>query len=216
MSHIPPETPDSASESGYPEQGYPDPSVGSGYPRQQPTPPPYEPQVPPGQQSGYGYPPQAYGEPPYGQDPGYGAPGYGAQPGYGPMQPPEGYPPQPGYGQPGYGPAGQQPVSPSDENTWGILSHLSIPFFGFVGPLVAYLLYKDRSEYLKAVSTEALNFSILYSIVMLVASILTVVVIGAIIIPVAIIGSLILCILATVAASKHEFYKYPVNVRFIK
>ena len=216
MSHIPPEPPDSASGSGYPEQGYPNPSAGSGYPRQQPPPSPYEPQVPPGQQPGYGYPPQAYGEPPYGQDPAYGATGYGAQPGYGPVEPPPGYPPQPGYGRTGYGPAGQQPVSPSDENTWGILSHLSIPFFVFVGPLVAYLLFKDRSEYLKAVSTEALNFSILYSIVMLVASILTVVVIGAIIIPVAIIGSLILCILATVAASKHEFYKYPVNVRFIK
>ena len=28
--------------------------------------------------------------------------------------------------------------------------------------------------------------------------------------------ALVFCILATMAASKHEFYKYPVNVRFIK
>jgi uncharacterized Tic20 family protein len=26
----------------------------------------------------------------------------------------------------------------------------------------------------------------------------------------------IFCILGTIAASKHEFYKYPINIRFIK
>ena len=65
--------------------------------------------------------------------------------------------------------AGQAPVSESDEKTWGIISHISIPFFGFIGPLIAYLVYKDRSEWLKQTTTEALNFSILYSIAYLIA-----------------------------------------------
>ena len=64
------------------------------------------------------------------------------------------------------------PVSESDEKTWGIISHISIPFFGFIGPLIAYLIYKDRSQWLKETTTEALNFSILYSIAYLVSSIL--------------------------------------------
>ena len=34
--------------------------------------------------------------------------------------------------------------------------------------------------------------------------------------PLVFIAGLIFCILATVAASKHEFYKYPVNMRIIK
>ena len=75
------------------------------------------------------------------------------------------------------------PVSESDEKTWGIISHISIPFFGFIGPLIAYLIYKDRSAWLKDVTTEALNFSILYSIVYVISVILTAVVIGLILWP---------------------------------
>ena len=189
-----------------PGSGYGQPGGYGEAPYGQPTPPPY------GQQPPQGYPdPQATYQPQYGQG-GYLDP---AQQG--------GYPPQqygqPGYPQQPYGPGaapGQLPATESDEKTWGIISHLSIPFFGFIGPLIAYLMYKDRSEYLKRLSTEALNFSILYSIVVFISAILTAVAIGALLWVVAGVAALVFCILATIAASKHEFYKYPVNVRFIK
>ena len=221
---------------GYPQQGYPDASYGS----QPPTQPPYgQPSGPQGQPSGpppYGQPgyDQGYGQPDYGQQPppGYGDPnaGYGQQQGY--QQPgygqqgytdpnaPQGYPPQQ-YQQPGYpqqpyaGAAGQAPASVSDENTWGIISHISIPFFWFIGPLIGYLMYKDRSPYLKEVTTEALNFSILYSIVQVAGWILSFITFGLINL-VAFIVALVLCIIATMAASKHQSYRYPVNTRFIK
>ena len=108
------------------------------------------------------------------------------------------------------------PVSESDEKTWGIISHISIPFFGFIGPLIAYLVYKDRSAWLKDVTTEALNFSILYSIAYVISVITIAVVIGLILWPLVFIVALIFCIMGTIAANKHEFYKYPINVRFIK
>ena len=140
----------------------------------------------------------------------YSQQGYGQQ-GYAPQQ----YG-QPGYPQQGYPQPGVAPVSESDEKTWAIISHISIPFFGFIGPLIAYLVYKDRSEWLKQVTTEALNFSILYSIAYVVSVILTAVVIGLILWPLVFIVALIFCIMGTIAGSKHEFYKYPVNIRFIK
>ena len=56
-------------------------------------------------------------------------------------------------------------MSESDEKTWGIISHITIPFFDFIGPLIAYLIYRDRSEWLKQTTTETLNFSILFAIV---------------------------------------------------
>ncbi len=207
-----------------------------GQPSAQPYGQPSAPQAPTPQQPygqegydpGYGQTPQpGYGDPNagYGQQQGYQQPGYGqpAAGGYSDPQAPQGYPPQQ-YGQPGYpqpqqpygGAGGQAPASASDENTWGIISHISIPFFGFIGPLIGYLLYKDRSQYLKAVTTEALNFSILYTIVLILSGILSVVGIGLILYLVAAVGALVLCILATMAASKHQFYKYPVNLRFIK
>jgi uncharacterized Tic20 family protein len=50
-----------------------------------------------------------------------------------------------------------------------------------------------------------------------VISIITIsVVIGVILWPLVFIVAVIFCILATIAASKHEFYRYPINIRFIK
>jgi len=189
---------------GYSDPGQAQPPYG------QQTPPPYGQQAP---QQGYGDPNASYQQSYGSQPPPYGQQGY-TDPGQ------QGYPPQQ-YGQPGYpqqqpyGAAGQGPVSESDEKTWGILSHITIPFFGFIGPLIGYLMYKDRSPYLKQVTTEALNFSILYSIVQLAGSILSFITFGLINLA-AFIVALIFCIMATMAASRHEFYKYPVNARFIK
>ena len=198
------------------QQGYSDSSAGAqgaAYGQQnqqpygQPTPQGYQQQGYTDPNAGYqqqGY--QQYGDPnqqPYAQ-PGYEQQGYPQQ--YG----------QPGYPQQPYAYAGQAPMSESDEKTWGIISHISIPFFGFIGPLIAYLVYKDRSEWLKQTTTEALNFSILYSIAYLIAVITISVVIGLILWPLVFIVALIFCILGTIAASKHEFYKYPINIRFIK
>lgn len=174
----------------------------------QPTPPPYG-----GPQQPYGDPNSTY-QPSYGgQQQPYGQPGYSD-----PSQ--QGYPPQqlgqPGYPQQPYAAAGgQAPVTESDEKTWGILSHISIPFFGFIGPLIGYLLYKDRSPFLKQVTTEALNFGILFTIIQTAGWVLSFITFGLINLA-AFIVALIFCIMATMAASRHEFYKYPINARFIK
>jgi len=163
--------------------------------------------------------------PQYGQqaDPNYGQGQYPSTPGQQPIGgydpnagAQQGYPPQQ-YSQPGspqY--AGQAPVSESDEKLWGLLGHISIPFIGFIGPLIVYLVYKDRSPWLKESSTEGLNFSILYTIASVVCSILISLLIGAILLPIVFIAALIFCILAAVAANRHELYRYPVNWRIIK
>ena len=194
----------SADPYGQPGGGY-----GAQPPYGQPTPPPYGQQPP---QQGYGDPNASY-QPNYGaQQPPYGQQGYPDpnQPGY----PPQQYG-QPGYPQQQYGAAGQAPVSPSDEKTWGIISHISIPFFWFIGPLIGYLMYRDRSPFLKQVTTEALNFSILYSIVQVAGYVLVWITFGLVNLA-GFIVALIFCIMATMAASRHEFYKYPINARFIK
>ncbi len=85
-----------------------------------------------------------------------------------------------------------------------------------MGPLVAYLLLKDRSPFLKDSTTEALNFSILYSIVYVAGIVLTAVVIGGFVLLLAGIGALVLCILAAIASNKGEVYRYPVNWRLVK
>jgi uncharacterized Tic20 family protein len=223
------ETPDTSGTPGTESYGQ------SQYDQSQPGPSAYgqDPYAQPGYDQGAGQPGGQGGYPQYGAqaDPTYGQGQYPptesqpyGQPGPGGYDPNaqfggQGYPPQQ-YGQPGYpqsaGQAGQASVSESDEKLWALLAHVSIPFIWFVGPLIVYLIYKDRSPWLKEASTEALNFSILYSIASFVCWMLTAVLIGAILLPLVFIGALIFCILAALAANRHELYRYPINWRIMK
>ena len=210
-------------QASYAQEGFPAPGTGRGG---------YQPPEQAYGQQGYG-PPQG-GQPPYeqgyGQQPGYGQAPYEQQ-GYGQQQPwggqPQGYGQQPGYGAPqAYPgqhpypgqpyPAQQAPMADSDQRLWATLTHLSTIVLGFVGPLVAYLLLKDRSPFLKQSTTEALNFSITASLAVLVSSILTIVLIGYVLLPLVYVGVLVLCILAAVASNKGEAYRYPVSWRLVR
>lgn len=97
-----------------------------------------------------------------------------------------------------------------------MLAHLSIPFVGFVGPLVVHLVFRGRSRWLEENALEALNFSILYTIALIGCGVLSVVVIGALLLPVVVIGAFVLAVSGAVAANRHELYRYPVNWRLVR
>ena len=73
--------------------------------------------------------------------------------------------------QPDYTRPQQPPISPSEERTWGMLSHvvplaamvLSAGTLGFVGSLVIYLLYKDRGPFVRRQAANSLNIQIIVS-----------------------------------------------------
>ena len=82
--------------------------------------------------------------------------------------------------------AGAQAMSPQDEQTWSILSHLSVllalvglmPF----GALLIWLIYKDRSERVRFHALQALWYQIAWIVILvayaLVSTVLTILVIG--------------------------------------
>lgn len=88
--------------------------------------------------------------------------------------------------------------------------------FSFLAPLVIWLVFKGRGAYLEHQAKESLNFQLTLLIVYIVGSILLLVVVGIVILIAAGIGALVLQIMAAVAASKFEWYRYPVSIRFIK
>ncbi|MGL4173686.1 MAG: DUF4870 domain-containing protein [Actinomycetota bacterium] len=152
-----------------------------------PTPPP-APQVP-----SYPTPPAGWSPPPAG-GPGYGAP-----------------PPGPGYAAPG----GQ--MSPSDQRTWALLAHLSVLILWFIGPLVIYLVCKDRGPFTRRHSANALNFQIILTIFIFVNLILMPItfgiwsLIGGPLIIISLIGALVTLIMGAVAANQGQEYKYPLT-----
>jgi len=168
--------------------------------------------------------PQPPAQPSYGQAPPPQQQGYGQQPpqqGYGQQPPQQGYGQQPpqGYGQQqGVGPgAPQGPVSPSDERTWSMLAHLGTIIIGFLAPLITYLMYKDRSQFVKTQSAESLNFQITMLIAYVVAWIATGITFGLLFfLPMIVwVGNLVFVIIAGMAANKGENYRYPFSIRMV-
>jgi uncharacterized protein len=97
------------------------------------------------------------------------------------------------------------PLTPSEERTWAMVSHLSIlanlvtGFLGVIIPLVVYLSFKDRSRYVAFQSMQAFIFQliawvgagILAAIAWTISGVLTVILIGCLLMPLALLISII-------------------------
>ena len=110
-------------------------------------------------------------------------------------------------------------MRPDDERLWATLAHLSA-FLGFVGlpvigPLVIFLIFGNRSRYVRHHSAEALNFNITMLVAVLISGLLILVLIGFILLPIIACAWFILTIVATIAANRGEWYRYPFTVRLV-
>lgn len=104
----------------------------------------------------------------------------------------------------------------SDEKNLGLLAHLLSLFFGFIPPLVIWLIKKDESQFVAHHAKEALNFQISMLIYFIGAGILCLLLIGFLLLPILALFNLIVIIIATISASKGEAYRYPLTIRFIQ
>jgi len=111
-------------------------------------------------------------------------------------------------------PVAQTPST--DDRNLAMLAHLLGIVSGFVGALIIWLIKKDQSAFVDEQGKEALNFQITMLIAFVAAWILMFVLIGALLMPLLLIANLVFCILAAVAVSKGEHYKYPVAIRLLK
>jgi uncharacterized protein len=118
--------------------------------------------------------------------------------------------------QPGQ-PTGAQNLEVSnDAKNMGVLCHLLGFFTSFIGPLVLWLLKKDQMPFVDHHGKEALNFQITLAIAFVIAGISIICIIGTFLVPLLGLADLIFSIIACLAASKGELYKYPVSLRLIK
>ena len=113
-------------------------------------------------------------------------------------------------------PAPASASSASDDKTMALLAHLLGIFTGFIGALVIYLVKKDSSPFVERHAREALNFQITMAIAAFVGVVLTLVLIGIFVLIAVSIANIVFCILATLAASKGEEYRYPFALRLVK
>lgn len=121
----------------------------------------------------------------------------------------------------------QRGPATSDEQSMAMLAHLSTivalvvsaGWLSFVGPLIVWGLYKDRSPYVRQAAAGAFNFNIAMWLVMVAGWIATLTIIGAIIgIPMIIVACLLQVIyhvLGAVRANRGEAFSYPFQLRLL-
>ena len=103
-----------------------------------------------------------------------------------------------------------------DERNIAMLAHLLGIFFWFLPPLIIWLLKKDESAFIGEQAKEALNFQITLAIGYAISFVLVFILIGIPMLWALWIANLVLCIIAAIAASKGESYRYPLTLRLIQ
>jgi len=107
-------------------------------------------------------------------------------------------------------------VPSSDEKNVATITHLAGTVFSFIPSLIVWLLKKDDSPYIANQSKEALNFQITIAVAMFISTyILSWILVGLALIPIIIVVNIVFCIIAAVATSKGESYRYPLCLRLI-
>ncbi|MDQ1536432.1 MAG: uncharacterized protein QOE58_825 [Actinomycetota bacterium] len=124
--------------------------------------------------------------------------------------------------QPG-GQAFQQaaPMTPASQRSWAMGTHLS-PFLAsfaggmtFLGPLIGYLVFKDRGMFIRKHAAEALNFQLTMWIGLIISFPLLFVGIGFLTGGAIFVAMLVCHILGAVAANEGREYRYPFTIRFV-
>jgi len=130
-------------------------------------------------------------------------------------------PPPPGQ-VPVYGRPVQAPMSPADQRNWALATHLSpfvASFLGgltFLGPLVLYLVFKDRGVFVRRHSAEALNFQLTMWLGLIISIPLIFVFFLGLLTGAAILVAMLVChILGAVAANEGRDYRYPFTIHFV-
>jgi uncharacterized protein len=113
-------------------------------------------------------------------------------------------------------------VYTESERNWAMFCHLSafagffFPFGGIIGPLICWLSKKDESVWVLINGRNSLNFQLSILLYIVLAIPLCFIIVG---IPIVIfLGTLkVICIvIASVKASKGEYFKYPLVIPFIQ
>lgn len=109
-----------------------------------------------------------------------------------------------------------QTTPSKDDCNIAMLAHLLGIFTGFVGALVIWLIKKDESAFIAEASKEALNFQITVTLAFFACWALAFMLIGLFLIPILLLLNFIFCLMAAVAVSKGNAYKYPFALRLVK
>ncbi len=107
------------------------------------------------------------------------------------------------------------------ERAWAMASHLSalagylIPLGHLLGPLIVWLIKRDRFPLANDQGKESLNFQISLTIYAAVSALLILVLIGFVLLIAVAVADIVFVILAGLKAYQGERYRYPLCIRLV-
>ncbi len=114
------------------------------------------------------------------------------------------------------------PLSVHEERQWSLFAHLSgllgylgLPFGSVFGPLVIWLVKRDRSALVDENGREALNFHLSMLLYALISLPLALVFVGFLTLLAIPIVEIVFTIIGALKASEGECYRYPLTIRFV-
>lgn len=114
------------------------------------------------------------------------------------------------------------PSVPHDHRTYCLLMHASIVvmhfmfFLSFIVPLLMWLARKNESPFIDDHGRETVNFHLSITLYGLVAGALVFVCIGWALLPAIYVLAIVGGVMACLAASRAEYFRYPMCIRFIR
>jgi uncharacterized Tic20 family protein len=113
-------------------------------------------------------------------------------------------------------PVSEAPAPPTpDDRNMAILCHIGGILTGFIIPLIIWLIKKDQSKFVDDQGKEALNFQITMLLGHIVGGLTFCIHMGILNLAIWVL-TIVFGILATVAVSKGQRYRYPLTIRMIK
>jgi uncharacterized protein len=117
-------------------------------------------------------------------------------------------------------------LTPTEQRNWAMAAHYgsiiaAAVALAFLAPLGVLLFFGPRSDFVRRHATESLNFQISLLIYLAIGFIFSVLTLGIgllIFIPVAAVAgvlALVAIVVATMAASRGEDYRYPLTLRLV-
>lgn len=101
-----------------------------------------------------------------------------------------------------------------DNKSLAVINHILGIFTGFIGPLIIFLLAKDKFS--KDSAKAALNWQISLIIYSLISAVLVFVIIGILLIVVLWILNIVFPVIAALRANEGKVWKYPLSIPFFK
>lgn len=103
----------------------------------------------------------------------------------------------------------------SDDKNLAVVTHLGGTIFSVFPALIVWLLKKDTSPFVGKQALEALNFQITVLMAYFVSYILIFILVGIALVGLVWLLNIVFCIIAAIAASKGEDYRYPFTLRLL-